>query len=277
MFRPSIPSHRIAGPAGHRSARALAASLCLVTALGLSGCGAGSDGDSDSAAAPASSASEEGAGGLSRASDRPTTDPAPQETSGGESGGLGSRDPDDPSVQPTTWSPPELKFYNENWSYWYQDDSITNQESVSSETDNLEGYRTYAGSCLGIAKREINPAIHTSSVGGMDDAALSDVLTDGSNNVDDFSETGRETVSLVRTDGGTLEGYNVTYTGTYTWAEGAGPVSGYLFVRAVGEAGLNFTVMLMCKQGDEMTPAQWHEVLGGIRIEGLSATTMSGS
>ena len=46
-----------------------------------------------------------------------------------------------------------------------------------------------------------------------------------------------EKVSLVRDDGGTMEGYNITYTGTYTWADGATAVTGYRFARAVGAAG----------------------------------------
>ena len=93
-------------------------------------------------------------------------------------------------------------------------------------------------------------------------------------NVDSFTETSREKVSLVRDDGGTMEGYNITYTGTYAWADGTTAVTGYRFARAVGAAGLNFAVMLMCVDGEQLSPDQWHEVLSGIRIEGLSAGAM---
>ena len=44
--------------------------------------------------------------------------------------------------------------------------------------------------------------------------------------------------------------------------------------RAVGDAGLKFSVMAMCRKGSSMTSDQWQTILGGIRIEGLTAGKM---
>ena len=103
---------------------------------------------------------------------------------------------------------------------------------------------------------------------------MSDIHADASKDLDSFTETARERVSLVTDDGGTLEGYNITYTGTYTWASGPSEVTGYRFVRSVGEAGLNFAVMLMCRSGSELTLDQWHEILAGIHLTGVSGGAM---
>ncbi|WP_250730105.1 hypothetical protein, partial [Actinomyces sp. 187325] len=254
-----------------RVLRALATSLCVTGCLsGLAACSPGGQG---SDATTASASSEDG-GLLSAATARPSIEQvqaSPTATASTAAGGVGARPSDAAPGRPTaSWTPPEVRFYNENWSYWYQDDSITNQDSITSQ-GNLEGYRTYTGTCAGFATRDINEATHFS---GLSDEVLSANLLDGSANMDSFTETARERVSLVTDEGGTMEGYNVTYTGTYTWADGPGEVRGYRFARTVGDAGLNFVVMLMCRAGDEMTLDQWHEVLAGMRLTGVSGGPM---
>lgn len=245
-----------------RSVHAMAAALCLTTALGLAGCSG--DNTSD---APTNASSQEtsSGGGLSQTSASPNA-----EASQSAGSGLATVDPNGPGSDATVWSPPDLKFHNENWSYWYQDDSVTNQEAIT-ENGNLEGYRTYSHTCVGFARRDISIAVYNST---LDDATLSDVRVDGSIEVDDYAETARETVSLVRSDAGNLEGYNATFTGTVSDGSSTIPVTGYRFARTVKSYGLNFEVMLTCRQGTELSLEQWHEILSGIRIEGLDATTM---
>ncbi|WP_167202585.1 hypothetical protein [Actinomyces respiraculi] len=259
-------------PTRTRVLRALATGLCLTSCLtGLAACSSGGD---DSGTEVGTAPSADG-GVLSAATARPSIEqtrlPSPTATASTASGGLGTRPTDAPKVQPTaSWTPPEVHFYNENWSYWYQDDSVTNQNSITSQ-GNFEGYRTHVGTCIGFATRDIDEATHLS---GLSDEVLSASLLDGSTNMDIFTETSRERISVVRDDGGTLEGYNVTYTGTYTWADGPGEIHGYRFARTVSNAGLNFVVMLICRAGDEMTLEQWHEVLAGMRLTGVSGGPM---
>lgn len=250
--------------------RALAAGLCLTVCLALGACGGRgstrSEGPTESEQTRSSAPSSPAHRGpiVSRRTDQPspgTTSAAP------------TADPTTsaPTADPTPWTAPSLKFYNENWDYWYQDDSVTNQSSITSQ-GNLEGYRTYSGRCIGFIVRDISETTHLSP---LSDEEKSSILAGiRLSNVDSFTETSRERVSLVRDDGGTMEGYNITYTGTYNWADGATAVTGYRFARAVGAAGLNFAALLMCVDGDQMSPDQWHEILSGIRIEGLSAGAM---
>ena len=81
--------------------------------------------------------------------------------------------------------------------------------------------RTYSHTCVGFARRDISIAVYNST---LDDATLSDVRVDGSIEVDDYAETARETVSLVRSDAGNLEGYNATFTGTVSDGSSTIPV-----------------------------------------------------
>lgn len=264
-----------------RAARALAAGLCLTVCLALGACGGRdstlSEGsaESEQTEQPQSSASSSAPRGpvVSRRTDQPTpgatsTAPAADPTTSAP-----AADPatSAPAADPTPWTAPSLKFYNENWDYWYQDDSVTNQDSITSQ-GNLEGYRTYSGRCVGFIVRDISETTHMSS--RSDDEKSASLAGTRLSNVDSFAETSREKVSLVRDDGGTMEGYNITYTGTYTWADGTTAVTGYRFARAVSAAGLNFAVMLMCVDGEQLSPDQWHEILSGIRIEGLTAGAM---
>lgn len=253
-----------------RAVRALAAGLCLVVCLTLSACiinrgstrSEGSDDSGRARSAPSPSAPH------GPIVNRRTDQPSPGPTSAAP-----TADPatSAPTADPTPWTAPSLKFYNENWDYWYQDDSVTNQNSITSR-GNLEGYRTYSGRCVGFISRDISETTHLSA--RSDDEKSSTLAGTGEVNVSSFAETSREKVSLVRDDSGTMEGYNITYTGTYAWTEGTTAVTGYRFARAVSAAGLNFAAMLMCVDGEQMSPDQWHEVLSGIRIEGLSAGAM---
>ena len=94
-------------------------------------------------------------------------------------------------------------------------------------------------------------------------------------NISDVSETSRETVDRVRDDGGTMDGYSIGWTGTLTSESGESQeVEGYKFARAVGDAGLNFSAMVLCHRGSSITNDQWQTILGGIRIEGLTAGKM---
>ena len=52
-----------------------------------------------------------------------------------------------------------MKFYNEDTSVWYQDDSIANPDAVTDQ-GNIEGFRTHDGNCQGIEKRDISEKIH---------------------------------------------------------------------------------------------------------------------
>lgn len=242
--------------------RALAAGLCLAVCLTLSACvinrgSTRSKGPAEPEQTRSSASSPSSPRGpiVSRRTDQPS----PEATSAA------------PTADPTPWTAPNLKFYNENWNYWYQDDSVTNQDSITSQ-GNLEGYRTYSGRCVGFISRDISETTRLSA--RSDDEKSSSLAGAGEVNVSSFTETSREKVSLVRDDGGTMEGYNITYTGTYSWADGTTAVTGYRFARAVSAAGLNFAVMLMCVDGEQMSADQWHEVLSGIRIEGLSAGAM---
>ena len=149
---------------------------------------------------------------------------------------------------------------------------MVNSDAVTDQ-GNIEGFRTYDGNCLGLEKRDISEVIHNNP---LSDDAMSSALVDvKESNITDVNETGRDTVSLIRDDGGTMQGYTITWTGTYTAAGAeAQEVEGYKFARAVGDAGLNFSVMAMCRKGSGLSSDQWSTILGGVRIEGLSAGTM---
>ena len=225
----------------HRVARALSAVLCL-TGLALSAC----------------------SGSSNSADPGPSEEGTPRATA--EAPTIG------PSASSTPWTAPSLKFYNEDYSVWYQDDSVVNSDAVTDQ-GNIEGFRTYDGNCLGLEKRDISEVIHNNP---LSDDAMSSALVDvKESNITDVNETGRDTVSLIRDDGGTMQGYTITWTGTYTAAGAeAQEVEGYKFARAVGDAGLNFSVMAMCRKGSGLSSDQWNTILGGVRIEGLSAGTM---
>ncbi|MDU0348559.1 hypothetical protein [Actinomyces sp. MRS3W] len=266
-----MPSSRLLTP--RRAGRALAATLCLASALALGACQSGSGhASADSTAS--------GGSGLSQ---RESATPAPTQaapTATATSGtGLSARGSDAPA--PTSapketeepWTPPSLKFYNEDTSVWYQDDSVVNLDAVS-ENGNIEGYRTHSGRCIGYETRDISENIHNL---GLDDDTMSSLLVPVSDSIiTDYNETGRETLDLVRDDGGTMEGYSVTWTGTLNYDDGTTePAEGYKFARAVGDAGLDFSVEVICASGSNISADQWHTILSGIRIEGLKAGKMS--
>ena len=110
-----------------RAVRALVAGLCLTVCLALSACGGRgstrSEGPTESEQTRSSAPSSPAHRGpiVSRRTDQPS----PGTTSAA------------PTADPTPWTAPSLKFYNENWDYWYQDDSVTNQDSITSR-GNLE-------------------------------------------------------------------------------------------------------------------------------------------
>lgn len=241
-----------------RTLRALAAATSLVAALSLSGCGIGGAATSTTSAAQTTAAGGDSGGVLSDSTSEPTLPPKP-------------------TPSPTASTPPappasNVKFYVEDHTYWYQDDSITNQDAVSG-SGNLQGFRTHQGGCLGYVKRDIEAIAYGTT---LDDATLTDIWVGGnSEKLDNFTETGRETIALVRDDSGYMEGMNISFTGTYNSADGATPVTGYHYARAVGASGLVFTARLMCKQGSDPGLEVWHQILQGIRLEGITAGPLS--
>ncbi|WP_291456440.1 hypothetical protein [Actinomyces sp. oral taxon 448] len=146
-------------------------------------------------------------------------------------------------------------------------DSVTDQ-------GNIEGYRTYNGNCLGYVTRDISELIHNISLS--DDIMSGSKVNVTNTSITDVNETSRETLDLVHDDSGTMDGYSITWTGVYT-AQGAAPedVEGYKFARTVNDAGLDFSVMVMCLKGSSISYDQWRTILSGIRIEGLTAGKMS--
>ncbi len=166
-----------------------------------------------------------------------------------------------------------MKFYSEDDSVWYQDDSVVHTDSVTDQ-GNIEGYRTYNGNCLGYVTRDISELIHNISLS--DDIMSGSKVNVTNTSITDVNETSRETLDLVHDDSGTMDGYSITWTGVYT-AQGAAPedVEGYKFARTVNDAGLDFSVMVMCLKGSSISYDQWRTILSGIRIEGLTAGKMS--
>ena len=237
-----------------RTARALGAGLCLTTAFALSACG----GD------PIPITSAKTADSSATASASPSTTPRPTRTPSASA---------TPSASPTPWTAPSLKFYSEDDSVWYQDDSVVHTDSVTDQ-GNIEGYRTYNGSCLGHVTRDISELIHNISLS--DDIMSGSKVNVTNTSITDVNETSRETLDLVHDDSGTMDGYSITWTGVYT-AQGAAPedVEGYKFARTVNDAGLDFSVMVMCLKGSSISYDQWRTILSGIRIEGLTAGKMS--
>ncbi len=249
----------------HRSRTALAVAAAL--ALALAACGGGDGGSSSDKETRASSGGEVGTRAPVTARPGPT---ATQKPTGGS--GVSTRNTNPTVAAATPWAAPDVRFYNEDWSIWAADQSVANQDYVSSE-GSIEGFRTYDGSCIMVTSRDVNEAIHDL---GLDDDLMSSSMLDLSNDIKDFAETGRETLSLVRDDGGTMEGYSITYTGTETDSSGTTfNVAGYAFTRAVGDAGLKFEVLAECQAEYNLTPEQWQTTLSGIKLTGVSAGSMS--
>lgn len=246
---------------------AAAPALLLVASLALAGCGGGTD------AAGGGSSTTGGPGALGEVTPAPTTAAtktslSPSATPSSGNAGLGSASTQAPTV--TAWEPPSLKFYDEDYSVWRQDDSVVNQGAVT-DKGSSEGYRTYDNACMGYETRDITREIHSS---GMSDEAMSQVLIEESSDFSDYEGDDPSTVDLVRDDDGTMEGLSTSYTATYTYADKTTEsVEGFRYARAVGDAGLQVTVVVMCKKGEGVSEDQWHTVLSGIRIEGLKAGT----
>lgn len=181
---------------------------------------------------------------------------------------------DRPTLNPgsnpdATWTPPALKFYNDDYSVWYQDDSITKQDSVSDQ-GNLEGYRTYDGYCSGYVNRDISGTYHNAQFD--DDTYSYNRASRAEPIVYNFESDKPEQVELVKDDGGIMAGYSAHWTGTTdstVWSQRE--LTGYHFSRVVGGAGLRFDVWIGCESGHEISVDQWHTILGGIRIEGMDS------
>ena len=247
-----------------RAARTLSAFLCLTT-FALGSCSVFSKTPEETKASDDNSPRP--------TAEAPTIDPINSPTPEAGNGRRTAEAPTiDPSASPTPWTAPSLKFYNEDTSVWYQDDSIANPDAVTDQ-GNIEGFRTHDGNCQGIEKRDISEKIHDNP---LSDDEMSSFLVDVKDgNISDVSETSRETVDRVRDDGGTMDGYSIGWTGTLTSESGESQeVEGYKFARAVGDAGLNFSAMVLCHRGSSITNDQWQTILGGIRIEGLTAGKM---
>ncbi|WP_111836806.1 hypothetical protein [Actinomyces bovis] len=269
-----------------RKTFAAALAVALAASLTLSGCGnaRGSKSAADSAGPVASSREREPQG------DEPSSQPEPgsylvspgaQPTvapppGGSSQSGVISIDPSARptlAAPPTPWSPPEVKFYMEDASVWFYDQSVVNVEAVSKQ-GNIEGYRTYDGQCLGYVTRDIEEKTHNSILG---DRPLSSVLaTANEAKVSNLSNTPERSVEAVRDAGGTMEGFWVSYSGVFTYHDGTQEnVEGYRFARVVTSAGLKFSVQIMCRQGANISQDQWLTILKGIRLEGITAGKMS--
>ena len=91
---------------------------------------------------------------------------------------------------------------NENWDYWYQDDSVTNQDSITSR-GNLEGYRTYSGRCVGFIVRDISETTHMSSLSDEEkSASLAGTRPAPIACVDDLVEAGYDPIASYATPRG---------------------------------------------------------------------------
>ncbi|QKD79977.1 MULTISPECIES: hypothetical protein [Actinomyces] len=170
------------------------------------------------------------------------------------------------------WTPPALKFYNDDYSVWYQDDSITQQDSVT-DRGNLEGYRTYDGYCLGYVIRDISSVYHQQRFD--DDRYSRNRAGQAEPIVHDFNSDKPEKLGLVKDDGGIMDGYSAHWTGitdSKQWSQR--DLTGYRFSRVVGDAGLRFDVWIGCESGHEISADQWHTILGGIRIEGMDSPAL---
>ncbi len=72
-----------------------------------------------------------------------------------------------------------------------------------------------------------------------------------------------------------MEGYSMTYTANLNWDDGTSdPVEGYKFARVVKDSGFTLNVMVTCAQGYNISTEQWHTLLKGIRVQGVSSGTM---
>lgn len=263
----AVRSHRPRSRRPARRTRMLAAALCLTTSLAVSAC------SGNNSAATEESGPSTGSG-LSVRTEQPSAPaPAPSPTPSA-AGGLGMATASAPTVSPRgPWVPPDLKFYNEDFSVWYQDDSVINTDSVT-DRGNIEGFRTYNGNCIGYETRDISPEVY--ALGFADEPMSSSLVEVKETTISEYAETSRTTLNLIRDDAGTMDGYSITWTGVFTASDGTSEnVEGYHFARAVGDVGLQFSVLAMCRAGYNLTAEEWNTILAGIRIEGLSAGSMN--
>lgn len=170
------------------------------------------------------------------------------------------------------WTPAEITFVNEDASVWYQDQSVV-REGADTGLEETQGYRTYDGKCFGYITRNTSEETHNSSLS--DPLLSSAMVSRDEESMSSVVENPEEAVSLVRDDGGTLEGYSMTYTASFNWDDGTSdPVEGYKFARVVKDSGFSLGVLVTCRQGHNLSTEQWHTLLKGIRVQGLSGGTM---
>lgn len=268
----SFPSFRRSHPTG---LRLLIAAACLSAALTVSACG--SRGSSTSSSHASASSSHRGVTLVER-TDAPE-EPSDATSTEGTDGAPATKEPKEPatsaSPSPTasaTWSTPTIKFYNEDTSIWYQDDSVVNLDSVSSD-GNIEGYRTNNNACFGFVTRETSQRVWSQR--GNDDLSSSILIERKQQVLSDYNAQGAVAVDHVRDDGGTMQGYELAFSATMNYVDApAEPVEGYRFARTVGDSGFQFEVMVLCQSGRNLSVDQWHTLLGGLRLEGLDAQAM---
>lgn len=153
---------------------------------------------------------------------------------------------------------------------WEKDDSVVNSSAVT-DKGNIEGLRTYDRHCVGYETRDITREIHSS---GLSDKTLSEALLNDTHGFDSYKGGDTSTVDLVRDDDGTMEDLSTSYTGTFKLADGSDQdIKGFRYTRAVGGAGLQLEVTIMCNIDHVVSEHQWHTILKGIRIDGLDAGT----
>lgn len=229
------------------------------------------------ACAPLGSDSSTRAGSATSASPRSSEETPAAKESPTRSGAVVTRQPStatptptataQPSAAPTQWPNPDVKFYNEDDSIWYQDDSVANSDAVGDE-DNIEGYRTNNHACIGYVARESGEELF--SPDGNDNSLTKRQIETEESALEDYSPDDPVIVDLVRDDDATMEGYELTFTATY----GSGPVEGHRFARTVSQQGFMFSTMVICDSGSGLTTEQWHTVLSGLRLEGIDAVPM---
>lgn len=171
-----------------------------------------------------------------------------------------------------TWSNPSIKFYNEDTSIWYQNDDVVNLDAAG-ESGNIEGYITNNRACFGYVTRDTKQAIW--ALRG-DDKALSETRANRRESImTDYSAQDPVVVDLVRDDNGTMAGYERVFSTTVNFEDvGPRPYEGYRFDRVVGDYGFEFAILLLCEAGSNLTVEQWHQILSGVRLEGIDAGAM---
>ncbi|WP_167148307.1 hypothetical protein [Actinomyces sp. ZJ308] len=249
-----------AGRSSHTT-RCLALGLCLTAGLALSACGPAHKGQLTVEPVRASAGSSDDSSQTPSAKPSPSTSATPSAST-------------TPSA--SAWTMPSVTITNERTDIWQQDDNIL---SLPLETSFLinRGYLFNDRTCQGILRYQSSQDTYSSRSTSGDDAASSSKVQEQSAKYPAYTVTsGPTVVDVMPDDSGTLAGYEVTYTGTITFASGNNEeVSGYRFFRQVGEQGATLDVILQCSPQGLPSLQTWHDILSGTRVSGLDAGAMA--